>query len=29
LAQRPEPQQQQRYNRWDNQPSFFGGWFGR
>jgi uncharacterized protein len=26
--QRPEPQQ--RYNnRWDNQPSFFGGWFGR
>jgi uncharacterized protein len=27
--QRPEPQQQQRYNRWDNTPSFFGGWFGR
>ena len=27
--QRPEPQQPQRANRWDNQPSFFGGWFGR
>jgi uncharacterized protein len=25
-----QPQQQQRGNRWDNnQPSFFGGWFGR
>jgi hypothetical protein len=27
--QRPEPQPPQRANRWDNSPSFFGGWFGR
>jgi hypothetical protein len=29
--QQPDPRQQtqQRYNRWDNSPSFFGGWFGR
>lgn len=27
--QRPEPPPQPRANRWDNTPSFFGGWFGR